>query len=591
MYKHLIDNNILPMEQRGCLEGATGCKDLLMLDKIITEDCKKKYKNLSVAWIDLLKAYDNCPHEWMVKVIQMYKIDLKSATFCVFCVFHGRRLVIVMSDFNNSDGEDITMSGDCPRDKRGIPPDPGKGSGNATQDDGESYCNLSNKYNSKIFTCNKPPVYLLEYNITLTQINIGYIDQYESAPEYAKQNCFLNEVKDKWPNAYLIFTDGSKTSESVASAFYDTQNKNSGTFKLQNFATIFTAEAFAILQALKYASSIKEKEVIIITDSKSCLEKLKNTSKSNGNPSHLILDIFKELSIYYLYYNFVIHQAGYCKVSIRESLWIFDTQNKNSGTFKLKNFATIFTAEAFAILQALKYVSSIKENEVIIITDSKSCLEKLKNTSKSNGNPSHLILDIFKALSHLQEWNISVRFIWVRGHAGIAGNEAVDRLAKETARGTDALNPYPIPVQDVRAVTDMQHEIQWRENVMSQNNNKGLFYKNLFTITDKKPWFAKAIPLRKFIVTFNRLRSNHAICQAYLHKINIAPTNLCQECLEREDMAHIILCCPKYQVKRLTLFKNIEGILEHPFNYGLLIQNPSCYSHIFKFLNKIKITP
>lgn len=41
-----------------------------------------------------------------------------------------------MSDFNNSDGEDITMSGDCPRDKRGIPPDPGEGSGNATQDDG-----------------------------------------------------------------------------------------------------------------------------------------------------------------------------------------------------------------------------------------------------------------------------------------------------------------------------------------------------------------------------------------------------------------------------------------------------------------------
>ncbi|KAI5731334.1 hypothetical protein M8J77_008389 [Diaphorina citri] len=197
-----------------------------------------------------------------------------------------------------------------------------------------------------------------DYEIpTSKKINIGYIDQYESAPEYAKQNCFLNEVKDKWPNAYLIFTDGSKTSESVASAFYDTQNKNSGTFKLQNFATIFTAEAFAILQALKYASSIKEKEVIIITDSKSCLEKLKNTSKSNGNPSHLILDIFKELS-------------------------------------------------------------------------------------------------------HLQEWNISVRFIWVRGHAGIAGNEAVDRLAKETARGTDALNPYPIPVLDVRAFKRQVEEDQ-----------------------------------------------------------------------------------------------------------------------------------
>ncbi|KAI5731623.1 hypothetical protein M8J77_013461 [Diaphorina citri] len=95
MYKHLIDNNILPMEQRGCLEGATGCKDLLMLDKIITEDCKKKYKNLSVAWIDLLKAYDNCSHEWMVKVIQMYKIDLKSATFCERIMKRWRTRLII----------------------------------------------------------------------------------------------------------------------------------------------------------------------------------------------------------------------------------------------------------------------------------------------------------------------------------------------------------------------------------------------------------------------------------------------------------------------------------------------------------------
>ncbi|KAL1446158.1 hypothetical protein WDU94_008911 [Cyamophila willieti] len=82
MYKHLTENNILPMEQRGCLEGANGCKDLLLLDKIITDDCKKKKKDLSIAWIDLMKAYDNVSHEWIVKLLHMYKVDEKVINFC-----------------------------------------------------------------------------------------------------------------------------------------------------------------------------------------------------------------------------------------------------------------------------------------------------------------------------------------------------------------------------------------------------------------------------------------------------------------------------------------------------------------------------
>ncbi|KAL1448229.1 hypothetical protein WDU94_006605 [Cyamophila willieti] len=74
IYKHLEENNILPIEQKGCRRKAQGCKDQLLISKFITENAKKKKKNLSVAWIDYMKAYDSLPHTWIIKTLEIYKI-------------------------------------------------------------------------------------------------------------------------------------------------------------------------------------------------------------------------------------------------------------------------------------------------------------------------------------------------------------------------------------------------------------------------------------------------------------------------------------------------------------------------------------
>ena len=48
---------------------------------MIIEDCKKKKKNLSMAWIDYRKAYDSVPHEWILKTLQMYRFNEKLIKF------------------------------------------------------------------------------------------------------------------------------------------------------------------------------------------------------------------------------------------------------------------------------------------------------------------------------------------------------------------------------------------------------------------------------------------------------------------------------------------------------------------------------
>ena len=40
LYYHLIKNNILPPEQKGCRRFSRGCKDQLLVDKMVTEHAR-----------------------------------------------------------------------------------------------------------------------------------------------------------------------------------------------------------------------------------------------------------------------------------------------------------------------------------------------------------------------------------------------------------------------------------------------------------------------------------------------------------------------------------------------------------------------
>jgi len=71
------EQNLLPAEQKGCYLGSRGCKDQLMLSKAIYEDCKRRNKNLSVAWIDYQKAFDSVPHSLVEKSIEMVGVNSK----------------------------------------------------------------------------------------------------------------------------------------------------------------------------------------------------------------------------------------------------------------------------------------------------------------------------------------------------------------------------------------------------------------------------------------------------------------------------------------------------------------------------------
>jgi hypothetical protein len=75
------DENLIPKEQKGGCSGTKGCKYHLLLSKAILQECKRKNKNLSMAWIDYQKAFERLPHIWIIKPLDLIGINNKGIAF------------------------------------------------------------------------------------------------------------------------------------------------------------------------------------------------------------------------------------------------------------------------------------------------------------------------------------------------------------------------------------------------------------------------------------------------------------------------------------------------------------------------------
>ena len=71
IYNFLDMNNKLPVEQKGCRKKSRGTKDQLLIDKTILRDCKKRYTNPRMTWIDFRKEYDMVPHSWTLESLEL----------------------------------------------------------------------------------------------------------------------------------------------------------------------------------------------------------------------------------------------------------------------------------------------------------------------------------------------------------------------------------------------------------------------------------------------------------------------------------------------------------------------------------------
>ena len=306
------------------------------------------------------------------------------------------------------------------------------------------------------------------------------------------------------------------------------------------------------------------------------LDSLPRNSYNNNEFNHLLKSKFKDKHVFYTDGSSMDGRYG--------CAW-YDSVTGTSKSFKLSNIMSVYTTELIAILECLKYIEETRfAKEYLIISDSKSTIQQLQKISfASSVNPV-----VIKILQQLHKLESNVRFMWVRGHAELKGNEHVDKLAKQ---GCNQL----VKNCSISTITDlhtlMLKEIKDENTESHQNYGKGMHYLLIQKTPLYKPWFKSFQNQSKFFVkTMCRLRTNHGICPKYMLMIKKAQNNLCT-CGEVGDLEHIIMLCNNLQHQRNELFKKISKNILSPFDFRtiLMSREEKIYVAIIDFLSTTNI--
>lgn len=246
----------------------------------------------------------------------------------------------------------------------------------------------------------------------------------------------------------------------------------------------------------------------------------------------------------------------------------YDPQKKFCKLVRLHEYSSVYTAEMVAIFLALEYITSYRDKKnYAIISDSKSALGKLSNLKI--GEYDSLPIQILRMVAGLFEDGISVNFGWVKSHSGVKFNEIVDALAKEATVYGEKVDHIPISISDAKRLLGASELADWQHTYSA--NDKGRLYKLTNPQLKSHPWFKGLNVSKSLVSNISRLRSNHAVCRAYMYKIGQCPSPYCDKCKEVEDFRHIVMTCEKFTEKRRTLFKNVGHHLENPFNYESML--------------------
>lgn len=244
--------------------------------------------------------------------------------------------------------------------------------------------------------------------------------------------------------------------------------------------------------------------------------------------------------------------------------------------------ASIYTAEALAIQEALKHINESS----IILSDSRSVLKSLQNI---NGNSNPFTISIFNKVAQLHRRGIKVTFIWIKAHSGLHFNEEVDKLAKLAVTSQNFM-PL-ISKGDLINLFTFRIKEKWQNYYQEKYTNKTTNYFLLNPNIIYEKWYDNITVPRYMVILIIRLMLNHGRFPSHLHKIHVLESPNCQ-CGEFGSANHFFFGCSLNE-KTTELISNLnkEGLsLPLNMNYVLSKGNSKIFSILYKFIIDSNIT-
>jgi ribonuclease HI len=211
---------------------------------------------------------------------------------------------------------------------------------------------------------------------------------------------------------------------------------------------------------------------------------------------------------------------------------------------KLPPQSSIFTAELFAILDAITIASNDDAQSFAIFSDSKSALQALQ--IYNNNHP--IVQQINRWLIRLHSRHKDIQLCWVPSHVGIAGNERADEAAKQAANSNPPLHYSCIPHRDYYSLIKAKCRDAWQTSWLNTTQNK------LREIKDTTlPWPSSSQKARSTEILLCRLRLGHTR-YTHRHLMEGAHQPFCEDCLVPQTVKHILAECPSHSRDRALIF-------------------------------------
>ena len=182
-------------------------------------------------------------------------------------------------------------------------------------------------------------------------------------------------------------------------------------------------------------------------------------------------------------------------------------------------------------------------DDMVIFSDALSVLQAIDGL----GSWPDLLVRLLAAISDLiLRYEVKVILQWIPGHAGVAGNEIVDALAK---KGSLVPTPKgPSTFESARRSIREWETRQWNKNWDESDKGRGV-WQQLKRPNRADPWWKLR---RREQAAIAQFRTGHCPIGAYFGRFRPNFDSRCRHCLEAEEtVEHLLLDCPALREERV----------------------------------------